>query len=381
MRLTDSRILAIKPPETGQDEHKDDLVQGLRLRVGAGGRKSWIVRARHGGKQLNRTLGPYPLIGLADARDQAKAFLLGLLTDTEPPVVRTFGEVATAWMEKHAKLRNRTADDQQRQLDSYVLPKWKARDIRTITRGEVRTLIEAIDDGGAPIVANRILALIKPIFGFALDRDWIDFSPAHGIKRLNAENSRDRFLDEDDVALFWRSTELLAHPFRPFMQLLLLTGQRKGEVAGMTWDAIDLDAGRWTLTAADTKAKRSHVVPLSTKAVAILDALPRFGPYVFTTNGETQIGAFSQAKVQLDRFMTVYGGEAVPDWRLHDLRRTVATHLQRLGFSEELVGKILNHAPKGVTGRHYALFAFEAEKRGALEAWAGEVGRLANGND
>ena len=125
----------------------------------------------------------------------------------------------------------------------------------------------------------------------------------------------------------------------------------------MRWAAIDLDAGTWVLSSEDTKSARTHLVPLSTQAIELLKATPQFGRHVWSSDGETHIKGYSRAKLKLDALLVANGKELKP-WRLHDLRRTAATHMVRLGVSELVVGRLLNHAPQGVTARTYALHSY-----------------------
>ena len=370
-RLTDTRVSAIKPPETGRDEYPDDLVRGLRLRVGAGGRKAWIVRTRAGQKQINKTLGPYPLISLAVARDQAREFLITLAKEGEVRTKRTFGELADHWIENVAKLKNKSWHNQKRRLELYVLPKWRDTDLANIRRADVRDLIDGIDGIVAP---GRALAIIRTLFRYAMARDWVETSPAEAIPNPSADTPRDRYLDMKEVAKVYRATDLLGYPFTGFLKLLMLTGQRRTEVASMRWADIDLDAGTWVLASEDTKSARAHLVPLSPQAVLLLKATPQFGPYVWSSDGETHVKGYSKAKQKLDTLLASSGTE-LKSWRLHDLRRTAATHMVRLGVSELVVGRVLNHAPQGVTARTYALHSYEAEKRNALVSWANEIDR------
>ena len=145
----------------------------------------------------------------------------------------------------------------------------------------------------------------------------------------------------------------------------------------MRWSDIDLAAETWLLKAADTKAGRAHLVPLSTPMVEMLKALPRVGDgdHVFSTDGETHISGFAKLKSRLDRFISADGSGSIEQWRLHDLRRTAATHMVRLGVLEEVVSKVLNHASTGVTAKVYALHRYEPEKRSALDRWAAELMR------
>jgi integrase len=219
-----------------------------------------------------------------------------------------------------------------------------------------------------------VLALVKTIFRYALSQDWIDFSPAEGIRKPQVERERDRVLTMSDVAQIWNAAELLGYPFGPYIRLLILTAQRRTEVASMRWDDLDLDASMWTIPAADTKGERRHFVPLSATAVQILTPIPRLGVHVFTTDGRTHMTNYAKLKTRLDAFLAA-NGAAVAPWRLHDVRRSGATHMVRLGIREEVVGRVLNHAAKGVTARVYTLHSYAPEKRQALERWATEIER------
>jgi integrase len=147
----------------------------------------------------------------------------------------------------------------------------------------------------------------------------------------------------------------------------------------MRWADLDLEDGTWTLSASDTKAKRSHMVPLSTEAVAIIKDMPEVGDYVFSTTTNSPIRGFARAKSQIDKWLASKGAGISEPWRFHDLRRTAATHMVRLGIPELVVSRVLNHRVQGVTGQVYALHSYAPEKRHALDAWAAEVDRAVNG--
>ena len=368
-RLTDARVAAIQPPSAGQDEHRDDLVTGLRLRVGAGGRKAWILRTRAGGKPINKTLGAYPTLRLADARDAARGLLIQIAKEGAPRDKKTFGEAARHWVDNIAKARNSSWRNQERQLEIHVLPHWRDRHLDSITRGDVRDLIDGIDGKIAP---SRALAIIKTVMRYALYRDWLEVSPADAIPPPGVEVPRDRFLTMADLARVYRATDLLGYPNAGFVKLLILTGQRRTEVASMRWADVDLEAKTWVIPSENSKNDRAQLVPLSTQAAELLAKQPCIGPFVWTTDGETHIRGFSKAKSRLDTFLAE---PPLGAWRFHDLRRTVATHCVRLGVSEAVVERLLNHTPKGVTAKVYALHTYEPEKRAALQLWADEVDR------
>jgi integrase len=268
-----------------------------------------------------------------------------------------------------AQRKNDSWQYQMRRLELHILPAWRDRKIVDIRRADVRALLDGLE---GVVLPNRVLALVKTIFRYALSQDWIDFSPAEGIRKPQIERERDRVLTMREVAQIWNAAELLGYPFGPYIRLLILTAQRRTEVASMRWDDLDLDGSMWTIPAADTKGERRHFVPLSAAAVQILKPLPRLGVHVFTTDGRTHMTNYAKLKTRLDGFVAATGG-AVAAWRLHDLRRSAATHMVRLGVREEVVGRVLNHAATGVTARVYALHSYGPEKRQALDTWAEAV--------
>jgi len=376
--LTDPKVQSIKPPASGQEEHPDHKVTGLRLRVGASGKKTWTLRRRVGAKVLNRKLGTYPAMGLAKARVEAERLLAALERDGSTEAIdRTFGAAAETWIDKVAKPKNSSWQLQERRLEMHILPAWRDRKIASIKRADVRELLDGIE---GDVLPNRVLTLVKTIFRYALSRDWIEASPVEGIAKPKVETERDRVLDMSEVKHIWDAAALMGYPFGHYLRMLTLTAQRRNEVAGMRWSDLDLEAGTWTLRSGDTKSNRAHVIPLSTPALAILKAVPELGAFVFTSDGETHVHGFAKGKARLDQFIAAAGKPLAP-WTLHDLRRSAATHMVRLGVHMETVGRLLNHAPTGVTRKVYALHDFAPEKRSALDRWGAEVLRANEGRE
>lgn len=270
-------------------------------------------------------------------------------------------------------------------FSNHVLPRWADRNIKSIIRRDVIELLdEVMDTGtvvkavhgkrkklrGGPIIANRTLAAIRALFNWALRRGIIDATPAALVRAPGEEKRRERTLVAEEVRTVWGAAAELSYPFGPFFQLLLLTGQRREEVARIRWADLDLDERIWTLPSTATKAARTHVVPLAPMAVELLGHLPRIGTtHVFTTTGATPISGFSKAKSRLDRSIAEARGKALAPWAIHDMRRTAATEMGRLGVSRFLIGRVLNHADRTVTAV-YDRHLYLAEKRHALEIWA-----------
>jgi integrase len=181
-------------------------------------------------------------------------------------------------------------------------------------------------------------------------------------------------LTDDELRKLWPAFEAMGYPFGHLFQMLLITGQRVSEVAGMRRDELALDpVPLWTLSSERTKAARQQVVPLPSLAVDLLRGLPELGTHVFTTHGNKPVSGLSKAKARADTLSGVTG------WRLHDLRRTMATGLARLGTAPHVVSEILNHAPAGITRQVYDRYSYEREVGEALERWAAYLQGIIDG--
>ena len=214
------------------------------------------------------------------------------------------------------------------------------------------------------------------MFNWAVARDIIAASPCAGVKPPTAERSRDRVLTDQELRAVWQAADKIGGTFGALVRLLILTGQRRDEVAGMRWSEIDLEGRRWTLGPSEFEDNRPHEIPLSKPAIAILTALPRIGNrFVLTSTGDAPSSGYSKGKRRFDSLLP----PDMPDWRLHDLRRTVASGLARLGINLPVIEKVLNHASgsfAGIVGV-YQKHEFSEEKRRALDAWGAFVAGLA----
>ena len=289
------------------------------------------------------------------------------------------------------KRAQRHIEETRRKFQLYVLPHWGERDIKDISRRDVIELLDSIvDEGsvvtpgkrqrGGPICANRTLAAISAMFNWSLARGIIESTPVALVEKPGEETRRERVLISDELRAIWPAAEALGFPAGTFVKMLLLTAQRREEVATMRWIDLDLNERRtWTIPAQSTKSGRGHLLPLAPIAIDILSALPRFGGHVFTVTGERPISGYSAAKRRLDKAIKAARAEAglddIAPWALHDIRRTAATEMGRLGVSRFVIGRVLNHADRSVTGI-YDRHLYLPEKLHALEAWAQYLGNL-----
>jgi integrase len=391
-KLTATAVEKMKPGEARR-EVPDGQIPGLYLIVQPSGAKSWAVRYRSGGVSRKLTLGKFPKLGLTAARRAAQSATLAVSEGRDPADEKrearervaedSVPAVVDLFIARHVQPNNRSASEVQRILKREVITVWPRKSIHEIGRRDVLRLIDGIVDRGAPFMANRVFAALRKMFNWAVERGIIDTSPCAGLKPPAAETSRDRVLSDDEIRAFWQATETAGYPFGPLFRLLLLTGQRREEVAGMRWSEIDLRNAMWRIPKERSKNGRAHDVPLPSPAVDILRGLPRIDccDLVFTTTARTAVSGHSKAKKRLDAAMHDLAGIETTAWRLHDLRRTVASGMARLGINLPIIEKVLNHVSgsfRGIVGV-YQRHEFSEEKRTALEQWARHVQALVQG--
>ncbi|VTZ52196.1 Integrase [Methylocella tundrae] len=394
--LTVKALENLKPGDA-RKEVPDGLIRGLFFVLQPTGKASWAVRYRSSGQTRKLTLGTYPAIDLKSARELASRALVKVAGGDDPaaekqaakkadkaPVDRDLVEkVVETFIERYAKANTRSWGETERMLNKEVVGAWRGRHFSEIGKADVHELLDKIVDRGSPIAANRILAALRRMCAWAVERDIVKSSPCEGVKSPSVARSRDRVLNDEELSAIWKAAVSIGWPFGPLVQLLILTGQRRDEVAEMRWNEIDLDAKTWTLPRARAKNDVEHVVPLSNAALGVLKALPRVSSkagYVFTTNGTTPVSGFARAKLRLDQELarTMPG---MPAWVIHDLRRTFASGAARLGINLPVIEKVLNHVSgsfRGIVGV-YQRHSFADEKRAALETWGRFVATLVSG--
>ncbi len=383
IRLTQLGIDKIAAPVAGRTVYWDRHLPGFGMRVTAKGAKSWVAMYRVDGKTVMETIGTLArLPKVDDARKLARDSMAKAATGENPVAERksreeqdaasTFSAVAERYVERYAKKHTKptTWKELRRQHEVDVFPKWGDRRIASITRQDVSALLDGIEARGSPVQANRTLARLKTLFAWALREEIIEHDPTARVDKVVKERARDRILSDAEIKLFWFACDALGWPFGSMGKILLLTAQRRDEVAGMQWAELDLINRVWTIPRERAKNDRTHQVRLTDLAVEVIEGLPRLGTeprYVLTTTGETPISGYSKAKAAIDRGM---GGNVEP-WVFHDLRRTAATGMARLNIAPHVVDRVLNHVSGTIRGvaAVYNRFEYLDERKAALDAW------------
>ena len=355
LRLTDAAVKRLKTPaDADRAEYWDTVTQGLGLRVSASGARSWvmILRTLKAGtwKQQRVTLGRYPAIPLDDARQLAVEAKTRAEQGADPASIRrerraelekdsrnTFGAVVADFLAKYRtrqkrKPADRTMTELTRVLRSALFADWTDRPVTQITRRDIMDAADILVGQGHETAANRYLTYLKMLFGWAVERGILADDPTASVKKPGAETSRDRVLSAEELRAVWHATAPTQGDrgdlFGPIVKVLMMTGQRRNEVAGMRWAEVDVAAGMWTLPAGRAKNHREHLVPLAAPVLALLRdrhaeqaAMGLKTAFVFTSAGTVPFSGWSRSKTRLDTRANI------APWTLHDLRRTLVTRM------------------------------------------------------
>jgi integrase len=400
--LTDRYIKTRKAAAPGtREDHFDAIVPGLALRVTSAGHKSFVLMARYPTRPKNTTrrlLGEYGALTLDAARDKARDWLELLAKGIDPRIeearskaeerrkaVNTFEGIARAYLDRHKGLAKH--GEATRILEAEFIKKWGTRPAGDILPEEVADAIRAIVKRGAPYQAHNALGHLRRAYNWAVNSHEFGLvsSPVSVLRPkdlIGARKPRTHILTDDELRAIWKVCDagpvpktgkrlrapadatIMGYPYGPIIRLLILTGQRENEVAGMAWHEIDLDQSLWTIPAWRMKSGRTHEVPLAPDALALLVSLPQFaGPNVFSTTGGTKaVNGFSKTKARLDKLSGVRG------WVIHDLRRTVRTHLSALPVQDMVRELVIAHAQRGLHAV-YDQHLYRDEKRECLTLW------------
>jgi integrase len=373
-RLTTIFVNKVKPTHQ-REEYFDADVPGMALVVQPTGSKSWIVRYHRKSDRKHCKLTLYGLPDLATARQLAREALNEVAKGGDPAAEKkrsgTVAVIAADFMRLHVQRTSTKAYAKATEsvFTNVIMPAIGSRRIDSITKADLIGIIDRVVAQGHGVQANRVLSRLKRFFGWALERDIIARNPTIGIKPPTKETPRERVLSDDELARVCKAAEAMGYPYGSLIQMLILTGQRRGEVAGMQWDEIRGD--EWHIPAWRMKAKTEHVLPLSSYATTLLATVPRIaGAPVFTATGKGSVSDFVVYKRKLDEL------SGVRNWVVHDLRRTVATGLARQGAALAVIEQILHHkvGSIGRVGAIYQRYSFLPEMRTALERWGAFIG-------
>ena len=410
MPFTDKQIAALKP-KAQRYEKKEPGRTGLGMRVTPRGVKTWTYLYRFDRTQKRMVFGTYPKMGVADAHVALADAKKKLRRDLDPGAIlaeerqeereaETFDDLVEEYLERHAtkNMKPRTAAEDERLLRREVLPDWRGRRARDISRRDIIKLLDRIEDRGLSVTRNRVAGVLSRLYLFAMDRGIVDASPAVGIRRL-PEAARERFLKADEIRSFWHGLDAadVTPAVRTGLRFLLVTGQRRSEAAGATRAEIDDVEQLWRLPAGRTKSGRENLLPLPPLAMRLIEEADRHrvrpiptrpnrtdrasydptpSPWLFpsTRHGKpVEPAALTRA---LNRNRDKLG---VGDATVHDLRRTFATWHGEIGTSPEVLSALLNHSPKSITGQVYDHSSILEPRRRAMATWCSWVERVIAG--
>jgi integrase len=387
-------IAGLQIPEKGRLEYFDKTTPGFGLRVTSAGHRSWICLYRHKGEKRRFTLGPYPRLGLADAREKAKEILRRAAKGEDPAAEKkrerkaeTFRELAERYLDEHAKVKKRSWRADRNIVDKDLIPRFGSRKTAEITRRDILEMLRAIKARGAAIQSNRTLEIIRKLFNWAIGEELVEANPCDHIAKLSPENQRTRVLTEDEIHTLWTALDgrppLVAAAYR----LMLATGQRSIEVLGAKHDEIGAD-GWWTIPPGRVKNGIEHRIWLNETArqvlaeaephardvVTHLDAKQRVTDWIFPSRDGGHLRSLHKTHGRLCR------ASGIPDFKIHDLRRTAASHMSAAGISRLTIAKILNHKETGITSV-YDRYGYGPEIRHALDAWGARIEKIVSGRE
>lgn len=407
------QILAAKPIDGKKTRYRIEGVPGLWLYVSPSGVRTWYARYQIGSGKARQErwfrIGDAKSVDLARAIKRSKAIVSEVDVESRDPHAErtrrradamTFGDLYSEWHTRYAVPNLARSNTDETTYRCHVEPsfaKWKVRDL---TRMEIGRFRDKVAKDATPLTSNRVMILISRVFNWALDEGLIEFNPAARLRKAAQRRPRERVLAEDDILRFWKALagmeemtgehmargekgRMLSPATRSVLRLLLLTGQRRGEVVEARKSELELNIPEpvWTIPGERTKNGLLHRVPLCASASAefakAIAASPSGSPFVFPSPENPLKSAVSP--LAITRAMSRLVGEIkITKVSPHDLRRTVGTEMARLGLPVHVRSLVLNHSPmsRGVTDAVYNRYAYDKEKREALMAWEARLSGL-----
>jgi len=402
--FTDTMIKKLKP---GANKYVRGEGNGFTIRVMPSGVKTWLYVYAFDDKRRELNLGSYPDVSLETARgrfDEAKKKLkngIDPVAEKEQAAegrrsAPTVANLVKEYIEKHAKTHKKSWQEDQRCLEKEVLPLWGTRKAADIKKRDVVLLLEGIVERGAPVMANNTLEKIRKMFNFAVERDILEFTPCYGVKKPTKKEHKDRVLTDKEIVTAWNGldTAAMTGEMKRALKLILVTAQRPGEVIGLHSNEIEGDW--WTIPAERSKNGKAHRVFLTPTAKELIGDKKGFifeSPRPIKRTGQEDtpkpmdVNAVAYAVRRnledpkqngKDAETEVTNKIVMESWTPHDLRRTAATNLSALGYTDEVIDAVLNHVKKGVVAI-YNRHKYDLEKQKALESWERKLNRIIHG--
>ena len=371
--LTDKSIAALTVAK--RTTIADPKLAGHYVRVTPNGAKTFVAVARDPrGHQVWHTIGSCDLYTLDQARDLARDAMKAIKLGADRAGPQSFQAVAEEWLKRHVEAKGLiTGKERKRYLTKHILPEWAGRDFTSIKRSDIAKLLDKIEDNAGPTSADSALGVIRSICNFYASRNDDYSSPIiPGMRRTSSkENARTRILNDDEIRAIWKAAEANG-TFGALVRLLLLTGQRRTTVASMRWEDVSVD-GTWTIPGASRQKGTAGELVLPQQAIEIIRAQPRFAssPYVLAGRyAGVHFSNYGNGKKAFDAKLP-----EMPQWGLHDLRRTARSLMSRAGIRPDLAERVLGHAIRGVEGV-YDRHQYRDEKAHALKALAGLISTI-----
>jgi len=409
--LTDRKIASLKPAKE-RTEYWDDGTPGFGLRVSPEGTKTFFLMYRFAGLRRRLKLGRYPEVPLFEARKNAKKALATVSEGKDPVQEKkaneararrerlaavSFDQLAQQYIAEYAKVNKKAWQEDERLINRLLRPEFGSLNVKEITRFHVRSFLRGTAADG-PVQANRAHACLRKIFNWAIKEEIVDLesNPASGISSPGGrEHPRERSLSDAEIREVWKELESNTTLPKRALQLVLLTGQRPGEVAGIELEELNFKEKLWELPGHRTKNGLTNLVPLNHQAIRVLEKQREGLEYQKQrreARGETALesGFVFPCRHRLkNKPMSVYALDreargiwrklGIPAFTPHDLRRTCSTKLGEMLVPGHLIDRIINHKPSGITDRVYNKYDYLKEKREALDAWGALVARIVSG--
>ncbi|TPO01488.1 site-specific integrase [Mesorhizobium sp. B1-1-5] len=395
--LTELQLKNAKPSaEKAQYEIRDGKIAGMFVRISKES-KTFVLKYRFEGRPLRLTIGRYPDISLLDARNKAQDARSQIAKGIDPQGVKKkekrklsdrVKELVAQFIESECKGPNFEKTGKPKwdswklvkaSLDAYLVPALGSRSVHHVTDSDITSITKKIVASGKPQAANTAFWYMRAFFNWCRKppQRLIAVSPCDGLPDPAPKVTRERVVSSAELEAIWKGCAAVGYPYGNIVKLLMLTGQRRTEVAAMRWSELNLETGLWEIPGDRTKNEDPTIIPLSTQALTILRGVPKLSDtFVFPARGndESHFSGYSKCKKDLDK-KTLIDGKPLENWTQHDLRRTLATNLGKRQVPPHIIEHILNHKAASMTAvaKIYNRYQYVDEKREALQSWSDHI--------